>query len=166
MGFGKDGKGFILYDRIQVAPGTLAALDAVTGASRYSSVISEDFRIIKADYWIAYEPKATADKVLVGMCDGELTAAEVEEALESVPSDLNDNLNAERTMRPVWPLEMLGDMAASSGELILKGEWKPRWTFHDPEAWDMFVYNPDNAVALTDASIVTMFMKIYGVWVV
>lgn len=162
MGFGKDGTGTILYNYQVVTLGTLAARDvAVSGAYP----LAEDFRYLKSQYFLDFGTQAVGDNILIGLADGELSSAEVEECIESIPTDRNDNLQNERAMRPVWPLEILGENSAGGGVLQIKGESKPRWTFSDTDGWRWFVYNLDTGIAITTGSTVTIFEKVFGVWV-
>lgn len=172
MGFGKDGKGQILWDRADVTPGALAALDIASIASGYS--LEEDFRILKQQYWVNFQAAAFDNgegPIMVGLADGSLTSAEIEEAIEARPVDSNDYPANEQCMRPVWPFD--GQMVvsvdttngANGGSVIMiSGEHNPRWTFSDSEAWRYWVYNV-GAQTLTTGSTTRFITKNYGVWV-
>jgi len=136
--------------------------------------LDEDFRLLKAEIYAGING-GTADQLdllYFGMCDGELSAAEIAEAILAEPSDRNDNLGNERAMRPVW---VLGAVESRVDQSILnvtfRGaynsplmEWKKRWTFFDPEGWDYFVFNNSGSVLTTgaDARVVASG---YGLWV-
>ncbi len=165
MGFGKDGKGQILWSRSSFTVGVLAALDLAANGDGYTS-LEEDFRILRTDYYISFAPQAVADILLIGMADGGLTAAEIEEAIESRPQDLNDYPANEQVMRPVWPVEILGDASAGAGPVTVKGTVNPKWTFKSPEGWQWWIYNTSAAAATTTGGIVTIIAKHFGVWVV
>ncbi len=170
MGFGKDGKGAILWDQTQILPGALIPAD-VAGAATNQNLI-EDFRILRTDYWINYLPVATdgfEGPVLVGMAPGGLSAAEVEEAIDSVPTYPGDAPASERSLRPVWPLEafvFLVDNAqgwGGHGELVKKGSFNPKWTFHDSDEWIWWVFN-FSGNTLTTGGQVNIVAKHFGVW--
>ncbi len=173
MGFGKDGKGAILYDSVNnIDIGALAGNDAILVANRYDSgVMLEDFRIIKVDYWIGIRPSQTTTlyggPIIVGLAHGDLTAAEIEEVLESTVLSAGDIVASDVALRPVWPLEMIlmpdADLGNSS-DLVRKDSVNIRWTFNDPEGWVWFVYNA-GTVALVAGNGITILAKIFGMWV-
>ncbi len=111
MGFGKDGKGQILYDQTNLAVGALAAKDAAVSASQYGTLV-EDFRIIKMEYYIGYFPQGAGDFLLFGIANGELTAQQIEECLEATPQNYNDAVGTEQAGRQVFPLAILGEGTA------------------------------------------------------
>ncbi len=164
MGFGKDNTGFILYDRISITPGALAALDVAKTDSAIA--LADDFRILRMDYWVDFGPQATGDIILFGVADGALTAAEIEEALEARATDANDVPATEQSMRAVWPLEIMGENSAGSGSgMLTKGSVKLKWTFRNPDTWTYWLYNTDSGNALTTGSRLGVIAKIFGVWV-
>ncbi len=134
MGFGKDGKGQILYDSFNLAPGALASKDLAAAAGRYGALV-EDFRIIKMDYYIAFVPQGAGDHLLFGIANGELTAAQIEECLESAPLNYNDAVGMEQAMRQVWPIVALGDASGATGVTVVTGSVNLRWTFANPDGW-------------------------------
>ncbi len=164
MGFGKDGKGQILWGRSSFTVGVLPALDLAANGDGYTA-IGEDFRILRTDYFMSFEPQATGDILLVGMADGGLSAALIEAAVEARPQDLNDAPEIEEVMRPVWPVELLGDGSAGSGPVVVKGTFNPKWTFKNPEGWIWWIYNISSSDAMTTGGIVTIITKHFGVWV-
>ncbi len=163
MGFGKDGKGQILYDSFNFAPGALAALDNAVVPGRYGALV-EDFRIIKMDYYIGYTPAAQGDFLLFGIANGELTAQQIEECLESSPLNYNDAIGSEQAGRQVFPLEILGEGSAGGNSAGIKGSENLRWTFANPDGWQYFLYNFTGGPIAT-GSLVEFICKIYGVWV-
>ncbi len=170
MGFGKDGQGQIIYDQTRGGLGALAALDAVEIGGSYNDALVEDFRIMKMDYWMAILP-ATAITILdgpiiIGLAAGQITAAQVEQALEAVP--LNSDATAlEESNRPVWPLEIFlipdADLA-DNATLVRKGSINLRWTFNNPSGWVWWAYNVSSG-ALTTGSIAVILAKMFGMWV-
>ncbi len=158
-GFGKDGKGYIMRDNFEQAPGTLAAQDVIATAH---GALERKFRILKTEGWISWNPGAVGDTILVGIADANLTAAEIEECLEALPVDQFDVPAIEQIMRGVFPLAMLGSDSTGfvDGHAILN---KKGWTY-DLEGWTFWVRNQDSATALT-ASEVYWSLTHYGMWV-
>ncbi len=173
MGFGKDGKGVIIRESVTITLGALGAGSIIlsTAGNRISGNLGEDFRIIKTEYVLA-SANRTSDEgtVHIGIANGELTAAEVGEAISpGGPTDRNDRLNQERAERAVWLLGTLGpstDISTGGGSpgFVLPYEKTLRWTFSNPEAWDWFALNVGPA-ALTAGTIVDIRAKHFGVWV-
>ncbi len=164
MGFGKDGKGFIIWDRSTVTLGALAADDVIGVVA--NSGLAEDFRILRTDYFINHFPGAAENSgLLVGISDAALTDAEVEECIESTPVDSNDFPESEQSMRPVWPLELYQVTAASELNSLSprKGTVKLRWTFTNGNSWRWWVFNAGNTI--TTGGEVSIIAKHFGVWV-
>lgn len=163
MGFGKDHKGVIIRDEATITLGTLAQNVAVAQASPIA--LTEDFRLVKlAELVINADNFATAgDFVDIGIASGELTVAEIGEALNlSGPLDRNDRLGEERASRPVWILATIG----AGSDLPNDGvpmEKTIRWTFSNPEGFQFFAYN--RGPALTTGGIIRLGFKAFGVWV-
>ncbi len=171
MGFGKDGKGAILYDRVaDGAVGALAARDVVLLNGSYSSALLEDFRIIKMDYWLSVTPSQAVTLIngpmLIGLADSRYSAAEIEECIESTVLN-RGNTDEELAMRAVWPLEMINVPDADAGDisdLVRKGSVNIRWTFTNPNGWKWWVYNA-SAGAFASGNLLQVQSKIFGVWV-
>ncbi len=172
MGFGKDGKGQILYEsNINVGNmGALASKDLIEFGGSYHDAILEDFRILKCEYYMGLSPAQAIviqnGPIIVGLASGQLTAAQMEEALEAVPINRGDSA-LEETMRPVWPLEIFVFHDPDQGpqsDLTRKGEFSPRWTFQNPTGWSWFIFNVGNAALVTGSGL-TIVAKFFGVWV-
>ncbi len=161
-GFGKDKKGAILYDHIDFDLATLAARDVVSGNSSYTA-LEQDFRILKSDFFVDFAPQAAGDIILWGIADGNLSAAAIESCIEAVPLEQNSLLN-EEAMRAVFPLGILGENSAGSGNLVQKFSHSLRWTFRADDGWVYWAYNLDDATALTTGSELSIFAKHFGVW--
>ncbi len=171
MGFGKDGKGAILKERVKITVGNLAADTGIlsTSGNRISDALQDDFRIIKTEYIVTKRDQTGGEgTLLLGIADGELSLAEIEENIELAgPVDRNDRISTERAERPVWVLGHMGDnddlVGVGSGGFQPTREKVLRWTFSNPEAWDWFVYN--SGTILTAGTIVEIYAKHFGVWV-
>lgn len=165
-GFGKDGKGVILYETNEVSLGTLAK-DTVLSMGNYG--IEEDFRMLRSEVFVIHrDPTAGEGPLLFGLARGDLTVTEIKETLETEPTDPQDT-KLEKSHRPVWPLGFIGQghggtVTDPSAEFV----WDKRWTFMSKssnDGWQFWVYNMDLA-ALTTGSKIRYIAKHFGVWVV
>lgn len=167
MGFGKDGKGTIIRESGAITLSTLAANTALKDASPIA--ITEDFRIIKSEVSVVLQADndGPASPLLFGICCGELSIAEIAEALETEgPVDRNDRLKVERAERPVWVIAVLAGNPVNN-EVPNDGipiEKVLRWTFSDTDGWCFFVYNIGSG-ACVDGATVRFRAKHFGVWV-
>ncbi len=169
MGFGKDGRGVIIKESNQVSVGGLAA---DTGILLPAIAVTEDFRMLKAEV-IAHVEGLTSTEgsgLILGLADGELSLAEIEEAIElNGPLDRNDRKAMEFATRPVWLVA--GSMPGPAGTTMVFVNdhggrvvvWKKRWTFSNPEGWQWFVYNKSD-IAVTTGAAVQLNGTYYGVW--
>jgi len=154
---------------------SLGALSAATAVrvGQIDGSLQEDFRILKSEI-AARLVALTAGEgagLLFGICNAELTAAEIAECLTtSGPLDKNDRLLKERAGRwvkvlsqydPTNTLAVAGLFKNKTGGPII--ESKDRWTYSDPEGWAYFVFN-DGATLTTGASVLSVATH-YGVWV-
>lgn len=163
IGFGKNGRGTILYLNQDFAPGTITGKTVSKGNA---ANMTEDLRILKMeiDACITGLTATEEDRVLLlGFADAELTDAEIQECLEAEPLDSNDNLSLERSHRPVWPIGMMKPEVSDTVR-YLSATWSKRWTFSDDDAYCFFLYNL-GAGALTTGSTLRILVKLYGVWV-
>lgn len=161
-GFGKGGKGQILYENEIATLGAVIAAGAVSAPiGDYQNGLDEDFRILKVEGAIAVDGLAAGEMAVFCLADGALTAAEIAECLVASPDGPNDVPAIEHSHRPVFPVATLW---GSSDETNLRSfEKTVRWTFSDDEAWQWVLYNPGNVHA--GALTYVMWTKIYGVWV-
>jgi len=169
MGFGKNNTGAILRSTESIALSTLANETAIKFLS--SITLDEDFRMLKAEIFAQVSGLAASEGngLLMGIANGELTIAEITEAyLVDGPVDRNDRVKTERAERFVKTIaaavKQLGTEAIFIGdEGGPKITVKPRWTFSNPEGWDLFIYNNTGA-ALQSGSTVRLVAVYYGVW--
>ncbi len=104
--------------------------------------------------------------------NGELSVAEMLEAINtSGPLDRNDRKNEEQAKRFVRFISAITeDAAGTDTPLYFRGpeggpklEYKPRWTFSDPEGWSFWIVNRSGA-ALTTGATFEVTLTHYGVW--
>lgn len=165
-GFGKDGRGQILYQEVKVAPGACSA-GACLLLDNYD--ITEDFRLIKTQVamcWAAALTAGEGEGIVLLLYDGELSLAELAECVTADPVDRNDNKELEMSHRLCHLLgsfqDHLNDATRARLSRDLPFEVEPRWTFSAPEGWSLGIYCQR---ALTTGSTFRFLLKHYGVWV-
>jgi len=173
MGFGKDNKGVILRTRMIE---TLAALadNAIEEITTGKIVPTEDFRMIKTEIYGSMEmvSEAGIHGALLVLANGELSSTEVVEALNAIgptgPQDRAIQERAERYVKVLGTFKVLSDaslaavLTGSGGEAAVKETI--RWTFYNPEGWDLYIYN-NTGVTMGTGNIVNLICTHYGVWV-
>ncbi len=160
-----------------IIPGThaqdLGALADQAAVKVDGLAIEEDFRLLKAEVYATINGSTAGEleSLYFGLCDGELTAAEIAEAITAEPKDRNDNAANERAMRPVWVIGALDPASSPQVAESFRGrdggplmEWKKRWTFSDPEGWDFFVFN-NSGTSLTTGADCRVVASNFGLWV-
>ncbi len=169
MGFGKDGKGAIVKESTSFTLGALGTQDVVAGAG---PVMSEDFRIIKTEVYANITGLTTgeAEGLYLGLANGDLSAAEIEESLEAqgplFPRDRIPEEKAERLTKMIGRFDdkaliavLLGPDGGSPVSKTI------RWTFGKSQAgWKWFVHNI--GTPLTTGATVRITATHFGVWVV
>ena len=170
MGFGKSGTGVIIRETDSLALTTIGSLVAKIFSGL---VLQEDFRMMKSELvaHITGLASGEGDGLILGICNGELSATEVGEALNADgPLDRNDRALQERAERFVKPVAMVGGEQTGPARVFLNEHGgpmivaKPNWTFSNPEGWSWFIFNND-ITALTTGSTVSLQATHYGVWV-
>ncbi len=171
MGFGKDGKGAMLRER--VVDGALGALGSSAAVLFGGLALTEDFRLLKSEVVALVNNLTTTqgEGLIFGICNGELSATEVDECIEAAgPLDRNDRVSSERAMRNVKILGVLKKNAGADGEGFFEDEGgtrilrsKHRWTYSNPEGWDWFIINIGGS--LTTGATLQIQATHYGVWV-
>lgn len=162
-GFGKQGKGFILYSRIEwsatIASGNHCAVQAIV-------TLSKPFRVLKTEYFLELTAKNAAEgPVVIGLHDSNLSATEVEEHYQASP-DPDDPVECEEMVRPVFAMTGFGNkggtecLSSRSGDAFQ--ELKMRWSFND--SISMHMYDIDGN-GITATTTIQGLIKFYGVWV-
>ncbi len=169
MGFGKDNKGAIVWERRTQVLTTLADGTALIIGTKLA--ITDDFRMLKAQLK-AFVDNITAGEaggLLLGLANGDLTEAQIGDCIEAAgPLNKSDRDKAELAERAVFIVSQLAPDGGS--DATFKGEHggpiveaKPRWTFTKGVSWNWFVYNSSGA-ALTTGAIVHIVSKNFGLW--
>ncbi len=173
MGFGKDGKGVIIYESVSKDLGTLA--DQAAKVVNGPLAITDDFRMLKSEV-VAHHTLSQTDEghgLYLGIADGDLTEAEIAAAITTgKPLDRNDSVLAavaERFVKlfaasgeAVEPLGVVANYLNKYGGPML--EVNPKWTFGDTSSWKWFIFNNSGAT-LTTGLTVRVIAKSFGVWV-
>ncbi len=169
MGFGKDGMGVIIKQSISQAILTLATDTGLLITAKPATL--ERFRMLKTEVYANVEGLSEQGRSLsLWLADGDLSLAEIEEAIELTAGPLgpNDPVNAAIAERPVWFLGSVGggtpsahvhDREANGTLCVLK----PRWTFARTKSWNFVLYNI--GAAPTTGATINLRVKNFGVWV-
>ncbi len=171
MGFGKEGKGVIVGEARSQTLGTLANNTGILIGTK--NAMTENYRMLKAEVY-ARITGVTANELKAGalyLANGDLTLAEVEEAIETGgPFGPSDRVPAEKMMRAVFLVGIIrqGDNAAErviidakTGAPLIQA--KPRWTFAPTLSWNWVFYNGGEAP--TTGATIRINVKSFGVWV-
>lgn len=166
-GFGKDSKGQILYQDIEVAVG---AVSQSTSKLLDNYDLTEDFRLLKTEIMMMKWSALTAGEgefATIFLYDGELTEAELTDCITADPTDRNDNAKLEQSHRFNKPIGSMTNHPNDNTRAVLEGyhpglSIEPRWTFSAPEGWSIGLYTQ---VAITTGSTFRALLKHFGVWV-
>lgn len=153
-----------MYDRLRETIGVLTASET-TLIGDYTGVMVEDFRILRADYYLSLIG-ATAEKgpLILGLASGDLTGVQISECIGALPLGPDSSEPLEHSHRTVFLWDILGEKSDGSRTTV-KGSNSVRWTFGDPKGWALFLYNSDTAEFTTGATLRGV-VKYFGVWVV
>ncbi len=134
--------------------------------------ITEDFRMARAEVAAHIEGLTATEGsgVMFGICNGELTEAEIAECLVADgPTNPTDRLGVERAGRFVRILSQ-SEITETDTTTIFKNDTggplikeKVNWTFTDTNGWDWFIYN-DGPGAFQTGATVRLLSTIYGGW--
>ncbi len=169
MGFGKDGKGVIIRESRNQALGALANSAGILIGTPTATL--ERYRMIKLELNASITSLTSGEGsgLKIGIADGDLTLAEIEEALETNgPLGPNDTVQAAIAERMII---LLGTIDFETGTVgVFENEQGGhqmdktiRWTFARTKGWNFFVYNMGGA--LTTGPNVRIVVKSFGVWV-
>ncbi len=144
--------------------------------------IEEDFRILRTEQTCCIvgldDLIPGANGLLMGICNGELSVAEIAAALGiNGPVNRNDRDKHEKAGRWVKVLSalVLQNPTSTSTRTVVDGIFlnetggpiivsKDRWTYSDPEGWSYFIFN-NSGTALQAGAKVRSQETHYGVWV-
>ncbi len=172
MGFGKDGKGVIIRDRDTITLGALSTISAIKQGAPLA--ITEDFRMLKGRlYWELEAGTFVAGDgpILLGICNDELSAVEIAEAINADgPLGPDDAVGGEQAERAVFLLEqdpiVFTEELGADREGFQQGvvDVTQRWTYYNNSGWSLFAYNMGSG-GLTTGGLIRLNATYYGVWV-
>ncbi len=165
MGFGKDGKGAIIRERMEIDASNLASVTAIFDTAG-GVTLQNDFRIVKTEYTMYSDGAIDGNNFAVGICDGHLSVGQVGACITANgPNNSADRPGIELAERPVWILESYGQHSTfNDAPLNKKGEKVLRWTFNGTDGWRWFIFNPLDSALGTGTEIIIL-AKHFGVWV-
>ncbi len=164
------GLNYSKVDNTQILLGALASNDLISVQQGQAS--KEDLKLLHCKYFFSFLPGGSdgfEGPIIVGWAPGDMTDAEIEEAIEANPLVDNDYPAIEQSQRPFFPLEILLNIQETTnlnnlgGRLVAQGEFKPRWRIQELTGWRWFAYNMSGA-ALATGGIVEVWAKWFGVW--
>ncbi len=176
MGFGKDGKGTIVKEKVLLTLGALAADDLLQQNSAVQ--IDMDFRILRSDITAVCRGITSLEGIglILYMTQGILTDAESEANIEqNGPLRLGEKIQEEIASRWVRRVGITMAPTVNETERVFTNKYggallsfEPRWTFRRGRTateggWNWAVYN--SGVALTTGTTVDLIATHYGVWV-
>ncbi len=165
MGFGKDGKGAIIRERVEIDAGALASQASILSTAG-GVTLQNDFRIVKTEYTMYSDGATDGNNFAVGLADGHLSVTQIAACLTANgPNNSADRPGIELAERPVWILESYGQHSTFNDASLNKmGEKVFRWTFNGTDGWNFFIFNPLDG-ALTTGTEIIILAKHFGVWV-
>lgn len=147
----------ILVERTSITIGTLAASTGILGAAR---VLLQDFVAVSLKGVAAAEAAAIDDGPLMwGICQGNLTLTQLEEAIEADRVIQSDVAGEERSKRPYQILGVMGPSKETDWHEMTRIRLP---TFQEDVGFNTFVYNAGDA--RTTGSLVKIFLQVFGRW--
>lgn len=150
-----------------LALGTLESLNAISGATKIDATRLQGYRIAKVDLSMTVKAKTAAEGPICFGIACNMSAAEVEKAIEADPqSSTDDNERGEGG----W-LKMLGiiPVSAIAGPITgtISGAAQMitvmvNWSVIEGKEFTVWAYNM--GAQLTTGTIISWIMEIFGVW--
>ncbi len=149
---------------------TLATLANNAAISVAAITFGEDLFILSIDAtWTLISLDVGETPIAVGFSHGDLSDAEVVEALQAALSDPDDIIAKERSRRPVRHSGNLAEGSAISGADVPLEDGhvvrtRMKFSIGDGHSLDIWAQNRSGAANLTGGMIVKCEGKIYGRW--
>ncbi len=155
-----------LYDEsVIISVASLAAKDAIAAASKIDASREVGFRVLKTEGWAFLKAAVSDEVVIFGVDAFILSAAGVEESIESDSQSPFDFANVEKASRPVFPLGALSGLSAQPGNGILVHFTNEiPWTYPEGTGMEWWAYNPDDDALSAGSQQVIIFAQHQGVW--
>lgn len=154
------------YEDIELALSTLAAGTSIKTSLKIDASREQGCRIKDIRYGLTFTAKPSLGPILVGLCDSNLTVAELDECLDSDPqSDLSVPGQAD-SMRKVVPLALIPKVASGDdGNMLFYEQRRAKWYWDvlEGSGIQLFARNMDDT-ALTGATLIDFSAVITGTW--
>ncbi len=152
----------IVWEGVNIAPGTLAEDSFKSTASKIDASRLQGFRVLKTEYFGAVNGMTTGEGPLVLVLAHDMSQVEMKECFDANPQRSNDLAASEQARRPMWPLEILQANSDGDGKAFFQGVAKIGWSI--PEGTDLFWAVVNLGAALTTGATVRILAKHFGVW--
>lgn len=147
-----------------VAPGTLAA--GTVQSSEMTSLGVTRFRVVSTRLTITMSDHTPTEGPLIfGIANGDLTNAEVGEALDASPTSMADIVARERARRPVRQMGVFLGNAASEVTNDGKPINQKLVTVLDTGVELNFWVRNEDGSALTTGTLINIHGKVFGYWI-
>ncbi len=160
----------ILTDTFRVSVGTLASDTSLSINSTFGGGLSRAFLIKQMRYWLGWVNATDTQNLVIGFCNGGMSAAEITSALSAGIANPDDASNWDALAQSagiLWETvrflhkEVGGGMMQLSETISIGG--RKGIPANEAAGIQLFVFNP-NASALTTGSTITGGYNMIGVW--
>ncbi len=154
-----------IYDHVLVSLSTLGNNAAIGTVSKIDGARQQGCRIRKLMLAVSAEGRtATEGPLMYGICNLELTAAEIAEAIVADPQGPEDTPASEQVNREIMVLGLLKPNVLLDSGLTLHTEIKYPWkTIPEEQGIQYWVMNRSGGT-LTAGSLIKFNAFIYGDW--
>ncbi len=146
---------------------TLGALGLETAITQALTVLADDFWVQSADLaWTIRLLTSLEGPVALGLANGDLSVAEIKEAINASPVSRSDIIAREQARRPIREVGQVS--ADSDGGVLQLNDGQPVRTsvkmyLAEGTELNAFAFN-QTGVALTTGAIVRIWGTLYGTW--
>lgn len=138
---------------------SLASLLANTLVGTAALTPSQNVRLVKFDWKAAVHSVTSWETIVWGIADGDLTDAEIEEALESGGLDFGDKIAREKVSRAVFPLGILG--GGTAGKFLDEGTHEQPWTYLEDKGFKFWALNVGTTGFTAGGQTLEIFAKLF-----
>ncbi len=146
---------------------SLGALAAETAIVQALTQLADDFWAQSCDLSWAWDSATAGDGPIgLGIANGDLSVAEIKEAVNASPVSRSDIVNREHARRPIRQVGQLFGVAGSSMFMLQDGKQvRTKIAMYMAEGTELnaYVFNL-GGVALTTGSAIRIYGNIYGEW--
>lgn len=155
----------IVHGRSQMGLSTLASGSVIEGTTKIDAAREQGVKITKLMAACDFTNK-TSDEgpLVVGYAIGNMTAAEIAEALAADPQLNDDDVASEQANRKVVPVWYIAEQPSDNEDAVMKlEEISVPWDIAEGEAFTWWTLNngPDT---LTTGTIVNVWTTLVGEW--